>query len=49
MIENFFKVTTALIGLGVLLHWYAFAIAWGIRRGQAKIASTVTVNLKSDK
>ena len=26
-----------LIGLGILLHYYAYAIAWGIAKGWAKV------------
>lgn len=26
-----------LIGLGVVLHFYAFAIAWGVAKGWAKV------------
>lgn len=39
------------VGFGVMLHYYAFAIAWGIRKGQAKIPSqnNTSVILKTDK
>ena len=40
----------ATIGLGVLLHYYAFAIAWGVKKGLSKIVSenNYKITLPSD-
>ena len=39
------------VGFGVILHYYAFAIAWGVRKGMAKIPTNNIHNvvLKTEK
>lgn len=43
------KQLLAIVGFGIILHYYAFAVMWGIRKGMAKIPteSTTTVNVKN--
>lgn len=33
------------IGVGVILHFYAFMVAWGFKKGLAKVVSTTTWNV----
>lgn len=42
MIQKHIEIGLAIIGLGVLLHYYAFAIAWGVAKGWAKVLHKTT-------
>ena len=39
--EDYIKVTLGIIGFGVVLHFYAFAVAWGIAKGWAKVKHVI--------
>jgi len=44
------KAFSFLVGVGVLLHYYAFAISWGIRKGQAKVKiNDINLNINNIK
>ena len=38
-----------IVGTGVILHYYAYAIAWGIRKGQGKRPKNDVVTLNLNK
>jgi hypothetical protein len=55
MIDKIINGFLLLIGIGIVLHYYAIAIAWGFAKGWAKVkhvienTGTTTYIHKSDK
>jgi len=42
MIQKYIEMSLSVIGLGIILHYYAFAIAWGVAKGWAKVIHQTT-------
>lgn len=37
IIKNIIEGAVEIVSLGIILHYFAFMIAWGVRKAQAKI------------